>query len=100
MQNLGYVFVASNFRTRFGEIDLIFKHGKRIVFVEVKLRTSLAFGDPLESVTRSKLGKLKKAIHDFFEKNSQFRTLSPSIEVIGILFDGNNPNITHIRNIV
>ena len=100
LENKGYAYITSNFKTRFGEIDLIFKDKKRIIFVEVKFRTSLLFGDPIESVTRAKLTKLKKAIYEFLGKNPQFQKLLPSIEVVGIFFENNNPKITHIKDIV
>ena len=46
----GYRLVERNYRTRRGEIDLIVRKRDTLVFVEVKLRRSLNFGDPLEAV--------------------------------------------------
>ena len=40
----GLTIVGRNFRTRFGEIDLIARDGSTLVFVEVRLRTSSRFG--------------------------------------------------------
>jgi putative endonuclease len=57
----GFEILTRNFRTRLGEIDIIAKAQKTIIFVEVKTRTSIAFGYPAEYVTRSKQQKLLKA---------------------------------------
>ena len=50
----GYRLVERNYRTRRGEIDLIVRKEEALVFVEVKLRSSTSFGDPLEAVTPRK----------------------------------------------
>ena len=47
----GYRVVARNWRCREGELDLVLHRGGTIVFCEVKTRSSLAFGSPLEAVT-------------------------------------------------
>ena len=50
----GLTIVGRNFRTRFGEIDLIARDGRTLVFVEVRLRRSLRFGGAVESITGKK----------------------------------------------
>ena len=57
----GYQILARNVRTPYGEIDLIARQGAEIVFVEVKARTTLAFGWPEEAVTARKLTHLAQA---------------------------------------
>ncbi len=57
----GYRILARNVRTPHGEIDLIAQQGEEIVFVEVKTRTTTAFGWPEEAVTRRKLDHLAAA---------------------------------------
>ena len=54
----GYTFVARNWRCRGGEIDLIFRDGETVVFVEVKTRRGRAFGAPEEALTPRKAQKL------------------------------------------
>ena len=63
--NKGWKFVTQNYRTRFGEIDLIFIDNKTLVFVEAKTRSNLEWGTPEESISRSKLAKLRKAAEIF-----------------------------------
>ena len=57
----GYEILASQFRCRFGEIDLIAEKDGVLLFVEVKLRTNLQYGAPREYVTVKKQEKLRAA---------------------------------------
>ncbi|AKL98573.1 YraN family protein [Endomicrobium proavitum] len=61
LKKRGYKILETNFLTRFGEIDIIAKHKKTIVFIEVKYRSSLYAGAPQEAVTSSKQKKIIKA---------------------------------------
>ncbi len=54
----GYKVVDRNFRSKFGEIDIVAIKDGCLVFVEVKARWSAKFGKPEESVTPSKLWKI------------------------------------------
>ena len=54
LRKMGYRIYESNFRTPFGEIDIVAKHKGVMVFVEVKSRTTSSFGPPHLSVTKSK----------------------------------------------
>ena len=57
----GYKILERNYRTRAGEIDLIALHEGMVVFVEVKTRTSNAFGAPELAVTLQKQQRMVKA---------------------------------------
>ncbi|HEX8030942.1 MAG TPA: YraN family protein [Vicinamibacterales bacterium] len=54
LERLGYRIIARNYRTRFGEIDIVADHDGTVVFVEVKTKTDDSFGDPVEEVTPQK----------------------------------------------
>ena len=56
----GYEILEKIFHSRQGEIDLIARDGRYLVFVEVKYRKSLAGGDPAEAVDRKKRSKILK----------------------------------------
>lgn len=56
----GYQIIERNFCCRTGEIDLIAREGECLCFVEVKYRTSGAFGSPLEAVNGHKQKKIIK----------------------------------------
>jgi putative endonuclease len=57
----GLAIVARNFRTRAGEIDLIARDGRVLVFVEVRMRRSDSFGGAVESITARKRARLVAA---------------------------------------
>lgn len=57
----GYRVLESNLRTPFGEIDLLARQGGVLCFVEVKTRSSGAFGHPAEAVTPAKQGRMREA---------------------------------------
>jgi putative endonuclease len=59
LKKKGYRIVARNYKTHFGEMDIIAKEGDTTVFVEVKTRANNSFGYPFESVNKSKRQKLK-----------------------------------------
>ena len=56
----GYEVLARNWRCPTGEIDLVVRQGRTVVFCEVKTRTSAAFGAPVEAVTRAKQARLRR----------------------------------------
>jgi putative endonuclease len=56
----GYTILDRNWRCAQGEIDVVAFDGTETAFVEVKTRTSVAFGHPLEAVTTLKLARLRR----------------------------------------
>lgn len=61
LERNGFVIVERNFRfKRFGEIDIIARENEFLCFIEVKCRTSNAFGTPSEAVTQSKQENIRK----------------------------------------
>lgn len=60
LEACGLTIVDRNWRCPQGEIDLVVRDGDELVFVEVKTRSSVAFGHPLESITAAKLARLRR----------------------------------------
>lgn len=54
LTSMGYEIIERNYRCRSGEIDLIGRDGRYLVFIEVKYRSGAASGDPAEAVDRKK----------------------------------------------
>jgi putative endonuclease len=65
LQRRGYAILARRFRTRYGEIDIVAREGPTLVFVEVKTRSSPAFGSPAEAVTPRKQAKISLMAAEF-----------------------------------
>lgn len=61
----GYEVVGAGFRARRGELDLICRRGGELIVVEVKTRTDLAFGTPLEAVGARKRRALMAAAAEY-----------------------------------
>jgi putative endonuclease len=56
----GLTLLDRNWRCPQGEIDLVLRDGDETVFVEVKTRSSVAFGHPFEAITAAKLARLRR----------------------------------------
>lgn len=58
LRSLGYRILSTNYRTRFGELDIVAEDGQTVVFVEVKGRVD--GGDPLDSMTEIKVARVRR----------------------------------------
>ncbi|MCG7907510.1 MAG: YraN family protein [Candidatus Thiodiazotropha taylori] len=65
----GLKLVTRNFRCKVGEIDLVMREKRTLVFVEVRYRQSDDYGSALESITPSKQRKLLAAANLYLQKN-------------------------------
>ncbi len=93
----GYELVERNYRTRYGELDLILRHQDTLVFVEVKLRRGVGFGDPLEAVTPRKQAAIRALAERYLaEKEPDFDAVR--FDVIGIIVGKGAPRISHVEN--
>ncbi len=77
-----YTLVAAGYHSRFGEIDLIVKNKKFLVFVEVKLRKSADFALAREFVDRRKQERIAVTASIYLSENPT--TLQPRFDVIEI----------------
>lgn len=59
LKKRGYHILESNYRCPEGEIDIIARHKETLVFIEVRTKRSLQFGSPEESITPTKMEKLR-----------------------------------------
>ena len=66
----GYVILERRYRTRHGEIDIVAQDGETIVFIEVRLKTTVEFGTAAESVTRHKQRRVVAMAIDYLARNS------------------------------
>lgn len=65
----GLVILDRNFRCRYGEIDIVARDHRILVFVEVKTRKNLRYGRPEEAVDRRKRAKLRMLAALYLQKN-------------------------------
>lgn len=67
LKKRGYHILETNYRYPEGEVDIIARHKDSLVFVEVRTKTSLEFGSPEESITRTKRERLKAAVTRYWQ---------------------------------
>jgi putative endonuclease len=60
LEAAGWTILARNWRCRDGELDIVARDGALLVFVEVKTRSSLAFGSPAEAVHPAKAARIRR----------------------------------------
>lgn len=83
----GYKILTRNFRSKFGEIDIVAQEGDTLVFIEVKTRWSDKFGAPEEAVTSRKLFKIKKTA-EYFSLTHPTLPKKLRIDVVAIEIEG------------
>ena len=64
----GLEIVARNYRTRFGEIDLVARDGAILVFVEVRMRSSARYGGAAASVGFRKRARIEAAARQYLAR--------------------------------
>ena len=69
LQRRGYAILARGYRSRFGEIDIVAKHGDTTVFVEVKARVGEDFGGGAAAVTPLKQRRITQMAVDYLSRN-------------------------------
>ena len=95
----GYKILDRNFECSQGEIDIVALDRKEIVFVEVKTRTDMSYGEAAEAVTYYKLKHLLNSIKYYIYK----RNLSNEfirIDIIEVYVKNNNVKINHIKKAI
>ena len=94
----GYTIIARNFRIRSAEIDIIAQIDDVIIFVEVKARSDIRHGLPVEAVNLRKQKKIIKAAGVFLQ-DEKFCDCACRFDVVEVYFNGERvEEINHIEN--
>ena len=98
LQQAGLKFLAANFRSVRGEVDLVFRDGDCLVFAEVKTRSSEAWTRPAAAVDARKRRLLSQTALDYLKllKNPAVKIRFDIVEVL--LKDGEVSEIRHLPN--
>ena len=93
----GYRILERNYRCRFGEIDLIARRGRYLVFVEVKQRHDARFAEAREFVTAQKQSRILAAAQQYLAENES--ELQPRFDVVEVYGgESGRPRIVHLEN--
>jgi putative endonuclease len=97
LQQKGYKIIHRNFRNSLGEIDIIAKHKGVTVFVEVKARRTLTYGNPKEAITPTKKCKMSKVALAYLKQHGGTRTPA-RFDVVTVQPAADGPKIEVIVN--
>lgn len=97
LRRKGYVLVDRNIHTRYGEVDLVCLDRGTLVFIEVKLRTTDTFGEPIDGVSPAKLLRLYRTIEVFLVEHRWHRDFR--IEIVGIMLRGGRARVEHLKTL-
>ncbi|KTD44867.1 YraN family protein [Legionella quateirensis] len=92
----GLKLVCQNYYCRLGEIDLIMREGNYLVFIEVRSRSNIKFGDGIASVTYAKRQKIIKTTSHYLLKHKVQERNPVRFDVISI--DGSSGHITWLKD--
>lgn len=93
----GYKILELNYRNKLGEIDIIAKDKKTLVFVEVKATRTSTFGNPKYAVTPKKQRQISKVALYYLKATKQNR-VKARFDVVAIISSIDNPRIELIKN--
>ena len=98
LRKQGMKILAQNYRAPVGEIDIIARWRKNLVFVEVKTRRGTAFGTPQEAVGQRKQQQIIRTAQWYLGQGKQ-PDLQPRFDVIAILRNADgSAEITHLAD--
>ena len=80
----GLSFICSNFRCRFGELDLIMRDKNCLAITEVRYRSNPGYGGALMSVTPAKQLRIARTTKYFLQKHNQYAQLGLRFDVLGL----------------
>lgn len=93
----GYELVAQNYRSRYGEIDIIVKDSEYIVFVEVKTRNDRSEILPCEAVDKRKQKRIIMTTEMYLAYNQT--DLQPRFDVIEVWYNRRSQSVTKMNHI-
>lgn len=105
LDELGIAVIERNWRCSQGEIDIVALDGRTLVVVEVKTRSTMAFGLPAEAVTPAKAARLRRLAGRWIAEHrasaEQLGWREVRIDVVSVLRRGQGlPDVEHYRDAV
>ncbi len=97
LSRLGFEILERNYRCRWGEIDIICRRGNLMVFVEVRSKSSELFGTPEESISRTKVSRIRKTALEYLREKMAGKQFKMRFDLIAITFRDGQANVNHIE---
>lgn len=99
LKRRGYKVLETNFTCKYGEIDIVAKDGNIFCFIEVKLRSSLNFGLPIEAVGKRKIAHILQCAQYYCLKNN-LKDVPMRFDIISILKTEKETKLSLIKNAI
>jgi putative endonuclease len=101
LADAGLAILERNYRCESGEIDIVARDGDVLVVCEVKTRSGLRFGAPLEAVTATKARRLRVLASRWLSDHRGIRPKTVRFDVVGVLRpDDGSPRVEHVRGVL
>lgn len=97
LKRMGYQLLCRNYRSRFGEIDIIARDADTVVFVEVKSRKTSTYGHPKYAITYAKQEKISKTALYYLKSNGQSSSKA-RFDVVTISVANQKTSVEIIKN--
>lgn len=98
LRKQGFKILTRNYRTPVGEIDIVARNRKELLFVEVKTRRGTNFGLPQEAVGSRKQQQIIRTAQWYLQREKAGK-LQPRFDVVAILCQSDNSvKIQHLPN--
>jgi putative endonuclease len=106
LEAAGLVILSRNWRCREGELDIVAREAGELVFVEVKTRSSLAYGSPAAAVDRTKATRIRRLALHWLAAERAGRSATAGgadywsalrFDVICVIRGAGTPQIEHLR---
>ncbi|MEM1407446.1 MAG: YraN family protein [Bacteroidota bacterium] len=92
----GYKLLETNWRFKRSEIDLICSKDDLLVFVEVKTRSSVGFGQPEESVDEKKAAKVTEGAEEYIFQHDWNKDIR--FDIVSVVLEGGQQRILHLED--
>lgn len=94
----GFEILERNYQYGHGEIDIVAKDEGVLVFVEVKTRKNLEFGEPEYAINKKKIQQIKK-MAELYLFDKEIEEIDCRFDVVAVLMENqSHPQITHYKN--
>lgn len=98
LKQAGLALVASNYRSPYGEIDLIMQHENELVFVEVRFRARTDYGSALESVDRGKQERVRATAAHYLQQDCKTSNSPCRFDIVAITASPEGDQVEWLRN--
>ncbi len=93
----GMEVLDRNWRCRDGELDIVAREGGSLVFVEVKARSGIGYGEPAEAVSPAKARRIRVLAARWLAEQRPEGRWDLRFDVVSVLRTGDLPQVLHLK---